>query len=54
MEALHGREISLDEVRDEDEHYAADQGGEEDRPRNGLARIASFLRQAGHRIETQE
>ncbi|MNN11001.1 hypothetical protein D3C81_1239410 [compost metagenome] len=54
MEARHGREVGLDEVRHQDEHHPADQRGEEDCPGNGLARVAGFFRQAGHCIEAQE
>jgi len=54
METRHGREVGLDEVRHGDEHHATDQGGEEDRPRDGLARVAGFFGQASDGVKAQE
>lgn len=54
MEARHGRKVGLDEIRHGDEHHATDQRGEEDRPRDGLGRVAGFFGQAGDRVEAQE
>ncbi|MNZ51425.1 hypothetical protein D3C78_692390 [compost metagenome] len=54
LEAVHGREKRLDVERHDDEHQAADQRDEEDRPRDDLLGILGFLRQSGDRVEAQE
>ncbi|MNJ61533.1 hypothetical protein D3C77_573260 [compost metagenome] len=54
LEAVHGREERLDVERHDDEHQAADQCNQEDRPRDDLFGVLGFFRQGGDRIEAQE